>query len=337
MKWVWRGLLVLLAVLVIAFFALRVPDTDPAEMRARYGGEPSLFLTIDDKRTIHVRDEGPRDAPVIVLLHGSNADLHTWQPWAEILKEDYRVIRFDQRGHGLTGPAPDGDYSAEGFGADIDAVTGALGVDSFTLAGNSMGGGIAMAYALAKPWKLDALVLVDASGAPIKREGGGNLAFKLAAMPVVGDMLSQLLPRSLVAKSLSQSVSNQDVVTEEAIDRYWELARYPGNRSATRKRFSTPRSAFTSEQMQGLQVPRLIIWGKEDALIPYEAALWFDEHLPRSTLVAYDGIGHIPMEEAAERSATDLKIWLSEALIAPSLPTDASGEEPALPEPVLSP
>ena len=81
-------------------------------------------------------------------------------------------------------------------------------------------------------------VLVDAGGAPVRREGGGNIAFTLAGMPVVGDVMSQLLPRSLVARSLSQSVSNQDIVTDAAIDRYWELARYPGNRSATRKRLS---------------------------------------------------------------------------------------------------
>ena len=337
MKWVWRGLGVLAALLVVAFFVLRVPDTDPAEMRAKYGTAPSQFLDIGEGRAIHVRDEGPRDAPVIVLLHGSNADLHTWQEWAKILREDYRVIRFDQRGHGLTGPAPDDDYSAQGFGADIDAVTAKLGVDTFTLAGNSMGGGIAMAYALDKPWRLDALVLVDASGAPVKREGGGNLAFTLAGMPVVGDALSQLLPRSLVAKSLSQSVSNQEVVTDEAIDRYWELARYPGNRGATRKRFSAPRTAFDPAEIARVKVPTLVMWGREDALIPYAAGEWYAEHLPGATLVAYDGIGHIPMEEAPERSATDLMIWLSDALVPPELPKAGSEMEPAQGEAVLTP
>ena len=83
-----------------------------------------------------------------------------------------------------------------------------------------------------------------AAGAPVKREGGGNIAFTLAGVPVVGDIMSQLLPRSLVAKSLRQSVSNQAIVTDAAIDRYWQLARYPGNRGATRKRFGTARSSF---------------------------------------------------------------------------------------------
>ncbi|MGE5953010.1 MAG: alpha/beta fold hydrolase [Qipengyuania vulgaris] len=333
MKWVWRGLGLVAALLIVAFLILRVPDTDPAEMRAKYGGEPSQFVDIGAGREIHLRDEGPRNAPVIVLLHGSNADLHTWQQWADILSEDYRVIRFDQRGHGLTGPATDDDYSVEAFGADIDAVTEKLGIDTFTLAGNSMGGGIAMAYAMEKPWRLDALVLVDASGAPIKREGGGNIAFTLAGWPVVGDIMSQLLPRSLVEKSLSQSVSNQDVVTDEAVDRYWELARYPGNRSATRKRFSTPRVAYSAEDVAQVKVPTLVMWGKEDSLIPFEAGEWYAKHLPNATLVAYDGIGHIPMEEAPELSANGLLIWLGEALLPPDVPV----AEPAAVEPVLTP
>ncbi len=152
-------------------------------------------------------------------------------------------------------------------------------------------------------------------------------------MPGVGTLLAQFLPRELIARSLSQSVSNQDVVTEEAIDRYWELARYPGNRTATQQRFATARTPFDADDLKQLRVPTLVMWGKEDALIPYEAAEWFDTHLPRSTLVAYDGIGHIPMEEAPERSATDLAIWLSEALMPPALPQ----AEPAADEVVLNP
>ena len=324
MKWVFRIFAAILVIGLVAFLFLRTPDTDRDEMWAKYGAAPSQALTLADGREIHLRDEGPRDAPVIMLLHGSNADLHTWQPWAEILREDYRVVRYDQRGHGLTGGAPDAEYTREAFVSDVGAVADALDLDTFTLAGNSMGGWIAMAYALEHPERLEGLVLVDASGAPIEREGSGNLAFKLATMPVVGNGLSQMLPRSLVAKSLSQSVSNQAVVTDAAIDRYWEMARYPGNRAATRKRFSTPREGFTAEQAAGLTVPTLVIWGKEDALVPFEAGEWYARNIPNATLVAYDGIGHIPMEEAAERSAADLSAWLAEI----SMTQEAETEEP---------
>ena len=324
MKWSWRILGALALVLVAAFFVLRVPDTDPAEMQAKYGAAPSRMLAVGDGRQVHVRDEGPRDAP-IVLLHGSNADLHTWQAWTDALSADYRVVRFDQRGHGLTGPAADADYSIEAFAGDIDAVVDALGVERFVLAGNSMGGAIAMQYAIASPERLDGLVLVDASGAPIERDADGNIAFKLAAMPGVGSVMSQVLPRSLVERSLSQSVSNQKIVTGEAVDRYWELARYPGNRDATRARFSTPRSAFSAEQVAQTDVPTLVMWGEEDKLIPYEAAGWYMDHLPDATLAAYPGIGHLPMEEAPERSAADLQQWLARTLSSRDTPQDGTG------------
>ncbi|HAW35160.1 MAG TPA: alpha/beta hydrolase [Erythrobacter sp.] len=324
MKWLWRILGALALVLLAAFFILRVPDTDPAEMQAKYGAAPSRMLAVGDGRQVHVRDEGPRDAP-IVLLHGSNADLHTWQAWTDALSADYRVVRFDQRGHGLTGPAADADYSIETFAGDIDAVVDALGVERFVLAGNSMGGAIAMQYAIASPERLDGLVLVDASGAPIERNADGNIAFKLAAMPGVGSVMSQVLPRSLVERSLSQSVSNQKIVTGEAVDRYWELARYPGNRDATRARFSTPRSAFSAEQVAQTDVPTLVMWGEEDKLIPYEAAGWYMDHLPDATLAAYPGIGHLPMEEAPERSAADLQQWLARTLSSRDTPQDGTG------------
>ena len=68
MKWFWRILGALALVLLAAYFILRVPDTDPAEMQAKYGAAPSRMLAVGDGRQVHVRDEGPRDAPAIVLL-----------------------------------------------------------------------------------------------------------------------------------------------------------------------------------------------------------------------------------------------------------------------------
>ncbi len=316
MKWALRIMGALAAIIVVAFLIFRVPDTDADEMWAKYGGEPSQRLPLADGRTVHLRDEGPRDAPAIVLLHGSNADLMTWQPWAENLRDSFRVIRYDQRGHGLTGPAPDGAYSRDAFVDDLDLVADALDLDRFVLAGNSMGGSIAMGYAIAHPERLAGLVLVDASGAPIEREGGGNLAFTLAAMPGVGTALSQVMPRSLIERSLSQSVSNQAVVTPEAVDRYWEMARYPGNRAATRERFGTERVPFTAEAVGSVDVPTLVMWGEEDALVPFAEATWFMEYLPRATLVSYPDIGHIPMEEAPDGSVQDLRDWLSSQGIA---------------------
>ncbi|HEU4820755.1 MAG TPA: alpha/beta hydrolase [Qipengyuania sp.] len=305
MKRALRILAVLVAVLMIAFLLLRVPDTDAAAMRAKYGGPPSQFVTLPDGPAVHYRDEGPRDAPVIVLLHGSNADLHTWQPWVDRLKDRYRLIRLDQRGHGLTGAAQ-GGYDADAFAGDVLALADALKLDRFVLAGNSMGGANAMRFAMLHPERLTGLVLIDAGGAPVRNQGGGNLAFTVLRMPVIGPLASQMMQRSLVERSLRQSVANQAIVTPTAVDRYWELARYPGNRAATRERFGQPWTSFTAEQVQSIDVPTLIMWGEEDSLIPYAAAKWYRDHLPRAQLVSYPGIGHLPMEETPDQSAADL-------------------------------
>lgn len=305
MKWLRRGLAALVLVVVAAFLLLRVPGTDAAAMRAKYGGPPSQFVQLATGPRVHYRDEGPRDAPVIVLLHGSNSDLHTWQPWVDRLKDRYRLIRFDQRGHGLTGAAA-GGYGADAFAGDVLALADTLKLGRFVLAGNSMGGANAARFAMLHPDRLAGLVLIDAGGAPIREQGRGNLAFTVLRMPVIGAVASQMMQRPLVERSLRQSVANQAIVTPAAVDRYWELARYPGNRAATRERFAQPWTVFTADEVRRITVPTLVMWGREDSLIPFHAAGWYARHLPAAEAVSYPGIGHLPMEEAADRSAVDL-------------------------------
>ena len=311
MKRLAKILAVVAAVLVMLFVVFRVPDTDRAEMVAKYGSAPSEFVSLPTGVTMHVRDEGPRDAPVIVLLHGSNDDLHTWQGWVDALKSKFRVIRVDQRGHGLTGAAADGRYRTEAFAADVEALAQERGIERFVLAGNSMGGGIALQYALSHPDRLDGLVLVDAAGAPVKREGGGNLAFAILRLPGINRIGMELMPRSVVEKSMKQSVADPDGVKPDTVDRIWEMARYPGNREATLTRFSQSYNTYTAEQVGGITVPTLVMWGDKDALIPLAAGEWLAKTLPEAVLVHYGDLGHLPMQEAPERTASDLIDWLT--------------------------
>ncbi|WP_086619518.1 alpha/beta fold hydrolase [Erythrobacter tepidarius] len=328
MKRLGRGFLALLALLVIAFLIFRTPDTDAAEMRAKYGGPPSQFVEIGDGVRVHLRDEGPRDAPAIILLHGSNADLHTWDPWVEGLKDSYRVIRFDQVGHGLTGPDPKDNYSRDNYVADIAEVADRLGLERFVLGGNSMGGKHALAFAVAHPERLVGLVLVDGSGAPMpQREKGrpdqdsnrvsGNIGFRIAQTPGINLLIEQITPRALIARSLEQSVSVKAVASEAAVDRYWELLRYPGNRRATLRRFALPYDPLTEAEIAKVTTPTLILWGEEDRLIPVEAGRWLDKVMPASTLVVYPKIGHLPQEEAAAATLGDLKPWLARLTAGP--------------------
>lgn len=319
-KWILRGVLAAVGVLVIAFLVLRTPDTDAADMRAKYGAAPSQFVDIGGGVTVHLRDEGPKDAPAIMLLHGSNADLHTWEPWVEALKGQYRVIRFDQVGHGLTGPDPQEDYSTANYVADIGAVADKLGLERFIIGGNSMGGKHALGFAIAHPERLTGLVLVDGSGGPMlklaseqkpDKKDSGNIGFTIARMPGINRIAEQITPRFLIQQSLEQSVSVKAIVTEAMIDRYWELLRYPGNRRATLKRFSQPYDPLTEAEIAGVTVPTLILWGEEDRVIPVEAGRWLEKTIPGSTLVAYPGIGHLPQEEAPAATLGDLLPWLA--------------------------
>lgn len=308
MKWILRAFVGLIALLALAFFLLRTPDTDPAAMKAKYGSAPSQFVDLGDGLTVHLRDEGPRDAPVLMLLHGSNADLHTWEPWVSSMSLGFRLIRYDQIGHGLTGPNPAGGHRPEDMVAVLEKLRAKLGIERMALAGNSMGGGVAVRYAMAHPDRLYALVLVDAGGAPnvAPRRGRGNIGFTLAATPGVGWLMQSITPRSIVERSFRESVSNQAIVTDAAIDRYWELLRYPGNRAASAERFSTPRRTFTEKELASIKTRTLILWGEEDQLTPLEGARWFAKGIAGSEIKTYPGIGHLPHEEAAERSSSDV-------------------------------
>lgn len=291
------------------------PDTNPAAMRTKYGTPPSQFVDLGSGLTVHLRDEGPRDAPVILLLHGANASLRTWDQWTRVLSTRYRVIRFDQIGHGLTGPNPTSRYDADAFTGTVDAIMTKLGVDKFVIGGNSMGGWVSWEYARRHPDRLNGVLLVDAFGAKPKVEPKLPIGFRIAQTPVLRDAILYFTPRSLIEKSLHQSVSNQSVITPAEVDEYWELLRYPGNRQATIDRAATMRASVRMSakpsDVRGIKVSTLILWGDEDKLIPVDAATWFNTNISGSKLIIYPKIGHLPMEETPEASARDVMNWLA--------------------------
>jgi len=308
LKWAAALILVVIVGLVVAYWT---PDTDVAAMRAKYGAPPSQFVDVGGGLTVHLRDEGPRDAPVVMLLHGSNADLHTWDPWVERLATRYRIVRFDQIGHGLTGPSPRRDYSDAALVDVVERVSVKLGLTRFVLAGSSMGGGIAWRYALAHPARLSGMVLIDASGMPERTKQDTPLVFSLAQTSLAQAAMLHITPRSLIADGLQQSVSNAAVATPAAIDRYWELLRYPGNRQATLDRFASPPVPTDEAGLRRLTIPTLILWGAEDRLLPVAGAHWFHATIPGSRLIVYPRTGHLAMEEVADASAGDLEGWMA--------------------------
>ena len=309
--------LFLLALVACAAIFLRTPDTDPAAMEAKYANEFSQFAEGANGLRVHYRDEGDPDGVPIVLLHGNSATLHSWEPLAERLGGKYRVITLTLPGHGLTGPNKDGDYSATAMGDAVTLVAAKLGLDRFVIGGNSMGGWISWRYALAHPGKIDALILIDSAGMPL-REGEEppplNLGFRLLQHPAGRFLMKYVTPRAAMETSLRQSVSVEDFITDAVVDRYWELYRIPGNRQAAGERWIVDREPQYADRIGEIEAPVLILWGKDDPLIHASAAATFKERLPQAEVVIYDGVGHLPMEEAPDRTAADIDVFLSRVL-----------------------
>ncbi|WP_432767888.1 MAG: alpha/beta hydrolase [Sphingopyxis sp.] len=315
--------LAIILALAVAFFLLLTPDTDRAAMIAKYGGADAAFAAGPAGQRIHYRDQGKRDGPAIVLLHGSNASLHTWEPLVQRLGADYRIVTLDLPGHGLTGATPDRDYGADGMIAAVDVVAAKLGLDHFVLGGNSMGGWVAWRYALAEPHRIDALLLIDAAGMPLRRgekRPESNVGFRLLEYPLGRWLATRITPRMLVEQSLRGSVARQAIVDEPMIDRYWELLRFPGNREATVLRSHLDRNPAIAARIGEIKAPTLILFGKEDALINASAATTFHERIAGSEVVLLDGIGHLPMEEAPDATAAAIADFLTRRLGSPPVP-----------------
>jgi non-heme chloroperoxidase len=97
----------------------------------------------------------------LVLLHGGFVDLHMWDPQVDTFAERYRVIRYDLRGHGKTGPSKTSKYSIELFADDLNALLDALGVTKAVICGLSLGGMVAQSFAIKYKSRVSALVLAD--------------------------------------------------------------------------------------------------------------------------------------------------------------------------------
>ncbi|MCH7743078.1 MAG: alpha/beta hydrolase [Proteobacteria bacterium] len=305
-------ILAFLMIITVIFIYKKPIPVDVVD--ARYTSPSSQFLMMENGSRIHYRDEGNRQGKIIVLLHGSNASLHTWEPWVELLRGEFRIITLDLPGHGLTGSVPDNDYTTDAYIKVLDAVLRHLAVSEFVLGGNSMGGQVSWRYMLTHPNKVEALILVDAAGLPEWRLEIQNAATdSSSSIPIVFQLLTKPWFRAiamrfdtyyLVKWGVEAAYNNSPVVTDDLIMRYYELALRKGTRAATMTRFAYSEQNFSQTyDLSLIARPTLIIWGEEDSFIPVSIASKFEQALPNTTLVTFSGVGHIPMEEIPEESA----------------------------------
>lgn len=305
------GILLLALLVAAAFWFLSGPDIPRATLEAKYAKPPSEFIMLPDGARAHVRDRGPRDATTLVLIHGSNASLFTWEPWAKRLQDKFRIVTLDMPGHGLTGAVPNRDYSQEGMVKFTLEVVDKLGLQRFALGGNSMGGAVAARFAEEHPERVSKLILVDAGGLPTKEGTRIPLAFRLARVPLLNKVLLHITPRSLVVEGLNDAIVHKKIITRRMVDMYWDFARMAGTREATLIRFRLPVDDTVKEHIGDIKAPTLILWGKDDHLIPVQTAASFHAAIPGSKVIVYPKTGHIPQEEVANQSAADVRAFLS--------------------------
>lgn len=304
-------------------------DRPSSQLEKRYANEESEFLQVDDAR-IHYRDEGPADAPTLLAIHGTYSSLHTWDGWVEDLRDEFRIVRLDLPGFGLTGPRSRGthtlDYLVDAVGEFCDE----LGLSDVTAIGSSLGGGVAWRLSIDRPDVVSRLVLVNAGGATLLSELAANVtAFGTQLVP------RYMTPRMAIRTLVRDAYGDKSKVTRALVTRYHDLLLRPGNRRAvieiaaeyedkydgddTAFRMQTPKlpSEYDPEptiwddyDTEDVTVPTLFLWGTADEWLPVS----FGEELAAGfsdvEFVRFEGVGHVPMEEAPTETVHALREFL---------------------------
>ena len=279
------------------------------QLKAKYADSESQIIQIDDMN-IHYKDEG--HGPVLILVHGVCASLHTWDGWTQLLKDRYRIIRLDIPGFGLTGPAPDPSlYQIDAAVNLFEKLVDEMKLGKFYLAGNSLGGYIAWKYALKNPDKVEKLILVDPVGFP--QPLPGLLAF--ASNPIIRPSARYIMPRFLMDGAVTEIFGDKSKATDKIKDRYFELAMREGNKSSYVDVFTEMRKLCGNKNLSAgikdLNPPTLVMWGTKDIWVPFKYFESWKKELPTAKFIQYEGAGHTPMEEIPDETARDADLFLS--------------------------
>ena len=255
---------------------------------------------------VHLRADGSRDHPALILIHGFGSSLHSWDAWAEDLMDRYRVLRFDLPGSGLSPPDQTGLYTDARAFELIEAVMARDGAERVTLIGHSLGGRIAWSYAARFPDRVDQLILISPDGyeSPFFRYN------QPARIPIIARLAPYFLPRPVVYLALRRAYGSQASPDAATLSRYYDLIMQPGARQALLERMRQTILTNPDRVLPGLQVPTLLVWGEEDRIIPIDNADDYLRALPQARLIRFNHIGHLPQEEAPALTLRPIKAFL---------------------------
>ena len=297
-----------LLTLGLSAYALWTPDRERGALEARYLQSPGDLVDVAGVR-LHVRDSGPRDAPVLLLIHGFGSSLQTWDGWVPALQADHRVIRVDLPGSGLSAPEPAGDYSDARCLQLLLALLDQRGVARASVLGHSIGGRIAWTFAAQHPERVDQLVLV----APDGFASPGFEYGQRPELPWAMRLMRQVLPRPLLRMSLAPAYADPATLVDGLLTRYHDLMLAPGARDALLQRLGQTVLVDPRPWLARIQAPTLLLWGERDAMIPFANSADYLKAMPQARLVALPGVGHLPQEELPALGLAALQGFLGQA------------------------
>ena len=254
--------------------------------------------------TISYNDEGPDGAPVIIFIHGFPFNKSMWNKQIETLKENYRVIAYDVRGHGNS-YAGNENFSIGLFAKDLLNFMDALNIDKTILCGLSMGGYIALNAIENYPERFDALILSDTHCIADTPEA------KEKRMKAI-----ETIRNTGVEKYADDSIKNlfaQESFTtkKEEVAAVREMIANTAEQSLVNTLLALSMRKETCNRLPEIKVPVLIMAGKEDKITPPEAAQFMHEKIKGSCLNIIEHAGHLSNMENPGEFNFQLKKFLA--------------------------
>ncbi|NCT13902.1 MAG: alpha/beta fold hydrolase [Flavobacteriales bacterium] len=252
---------------------------------------------------VSYNDEGPKKAPVIIFIHGFPLNKSMWDKQSEKLKDSYRVIAYDIRGHGDTDLGAI-DFSIDLFAQDLIDFMDALKIEKTMLCGLSMGGYIALNAIDKHPNRFSALILSDTNCTADSSEAKENRMKTIEGIKENGvkKLADGLIPKLFAPESF-KTYSEGIAVVKELIVKTPKQSLYNSlHAMANRKE--------TCSKLPEIKIPVLIIVGKEDKITPPEAANAMHEKIKDSSLQIIPNAGHLSNLENQEDFNNQLKKFI---------------------------
>ena len=313
-KWTASIILAFLVVAASVLGTMRLGWWNPSyeEVRAEYATAPSEFLQVGDI-SVHIRDEG--EGPVVIMLHSSMANLRQWDDWADLLKEKYRVIRFDWAPYGLT-IDPNPSTGMPGAVELLEAIVAKKKLEKFTLVGSSSGATISVLYASGHPEKVRALAL---SALPLKAPPPTDFSrLTWALIWVHQNLVPNYNSRLYYKQTMSELYGMPERLTPNVVDWYYKTNTIPGGYARVRAYYEANKKAVwatgAGDYAARVRAPILLQWGDRDPVLPMDMATDAVKNFSgtKVTLVHYPDTGHYPMLENNVETGRDLMTFLTE-------------------------